>query len=215
LLKATTGARDLEVGIDLLKQWEKQGPARVKSSAEKARRLVESSSRREKKKAAHSLDTLRNRVDKLPRRLNRFLSHSPKEMTDIPLVSLLNSVIHDELDQFESRWRQAKRSKQPDDLHRLRVAGKRARYLLEPLRENYPEAAAMVGKFKKIQQDLGDWHDLQVMEETLEKFSDESKELARSLKPVLTYCRQQRRQSLQRITKHWLRRAPIQPILLS
>jgi CHAD domain-containing protein/CYTH domain-containing protein len=46
--------------------------------------------------------------------------------------------------------------------HRTRIAGKRVRYTLEPFRPELPLAAKVVTRLKRLQDDLGDMHDLHV-----------------------------------------------------
>jgi CHAD domain-containing protein len=45
-----------------------------------------------------------------------------------------------------------------ETLHQYRIAGKRARYVAE-LAGNSPEAQALVGQLKSMQDGIGDWHD--------------------------------------------------------
>jgi CHAD domain-containing protein len=56
-------------------------------------------------------------------------------------------------------------------LHALRIAGKRCRYLVEPFAELSPEAADLVRHFKRLQDCLGERHDLAVLGEALNKAS--------------------------------------------
>jgi len=77
---------------------------------------------------------------------------------------------------IERAWRRLRRRGRavgegaPDaDLHRLRLDGKRLRYLLELFRSLLPpaEAARLVKRLKKLQDSLGDFHDAAVQEELL------------------------------------------------
>jgi CHAD domain-containing protein len=71
-------------------------------------------------------------------------------------------------DAFREAVSTARGSLKPEDLHGARVAGKRLRYILETSDE------LQIGSFKRriarmraIQQALGGWHDLEVLEETV------------------------------------------------
>ena len=60
-------------------------------------------------------------------------------------------------------------------LHRLRIAGKKLRYLLEFFNSLFPqtEMQILIKKLKKLQDNLGDYHDLAVHQEILEKFKEQ------------------------------------------
>jgi CHAD domain-containing protein len=51
--------------------------------------------------------------------------------------------------------------------HRLRIAGKRLRYLLEPFTEDSAPAASAVARLKRFQDLLGDYHDIVVLRQRL------------------------------------------------
>ena len=53
-------------------------------------------------------------------------------------------------------------------IHSVRIAAKRVRYLIEVIREfNVPGAAQTLARLRALQQLLGDWHDLEVMEQMM------------------------------------------------
>jgi len=62
-----------------------------------------------------------------------------------------------------------------EQLHRLRIAGKKLRYLLEFFYSLFSqvEMKLLIKKLKKLQDDLGDYHDLTVQQEMLEKFKEQ------------------------------------------
>lgn len=68
-------------------------------------------------------------------------------------------------------------------VHEARIAGKRLRYLLEPLRAGPGPARALVKSMKGLQDALGELHDLHVLEGTLETaLAEASAEKARALR---------------------------------
>lgn len=76
--------------------------------------------------------------------------------------------LHESLRRAVMRWHatlvRAKEKRSPKDLHRLRIAAKRFRYRAELLSElGDVTAKAMVKSLKRLQQELGDWHDRQVL----------------------------------------------------
>lgn len=60
-------------------------------------------------------------------------------------------------------------------LHRLRITGKKLRYLLEFFNSLFPQAQMqiLIKKLKKLQDNLGDYHDLAVHQEMLKKFAEQ------------------------------------------
>ena len=60
-------------------------------------------------------------------------------------------------------------------LHQLRIAGKKLRYLLEFFNSLFPqtEMQILIKKLKKLQDNLGDYHDLVVHQEMLKKFEEQ------------------------------------------
>jgi CHAD domain-containing protein len=53
------------------------------------------------------------------------------------------------------------------EAHAARIAAKRLRYLLEPLSPRVPRVRALVGRLKRLQDVLGNLHDMQVMTEEI------------------------------------------------
>jgi CYTH domain-containing protein len=68
------------------------------------------------------------------------------------------------------------------ETHRARIAGKRLRYALEPLRRDVPEVEALVERLKGLQDALGDLHDAAVLAEAITTaMADAAAEQARRL----------------------------------
>ena len=65
----------------------------------------------------------------------------------------------------------AKQQAEPEQIHGLRIAGKRLRYRVELLAElGNSDAKTRIKALKALQDQLGDWHDRQVLLETAGKF---------------------------------------------
>jgi CHAD domain-containing protein len=60
-------------------------------------------------------------------------------------------------------------------LHQLRIAGKKLRYLLEFFNSLFPQTQMqiLIKKLKKLQDNLGNYHDLAVHQEMLKKFAEQ------------------------------------------
>jgi CHAD domain-containing protein len=56
----------------------------------------------------------------------------------------------------------------PSELHRLRIAAKRVRYLLEAVTEmGFGDATQALAWLRSLQDRIGDWHDLEALEEAI------------------------------------------------
>jgi CHAD domain-containing protein len=69
---------------------------------------------------------------------------------------------------METQVAQSHRDPSAAVIHSVRIAAKRVRYLIEVIREfNVPGAAKALTRLRTLQQLLGDWHDLEVMEQMM------------------------------------------------
>jgi len=69
---------------------------------------------------------------------------------------------------IETQVAQSHRDPSVAVIHGVRIAAKRVRYLIEVIREfNVPGAARTLARLRVLQQLLGDWHDLEMMEQMM------------------------------------------------
>lgn len=69
---------------------------------------------------------------------------------------------------FETQITRSHSDRRARVIHSVRIAAKRLRYLIEVVREfNVPGSAEMLGWLRTVQQHLGDWHDLEVLEQMM------------------------------------------------
>ncbi|MBI3935314.1 MAG: CHAD domain-containing protein [Acidobacteria bacterium] len=69
---------------------------------------------------------------------------------------------------FEERLRQSQQEPSAAALHAVRIAAKRLRYLIEAMAEmGVAGSKQAVDCLRQIQEQLGDWHDLEVMEQAM------------------------------------------------
>jgi CHAD domain-containing protein len=105
---------------------------------------------------------------------------------------------------MESAWRDfvekvdgSHRQPQPSTLHRVRIAAKRLRYLVEVMEAfEVPGSSETVAWLRALQQHLGDWHDLEVMESMLTEMISRPKFIRNHLEmasAVLALIRRHRR----------------------
>jgi len=76
--------------------------------------------------------------------------------------------IDQRLAEFQALAAQAHATTHPQELHQLRIAAKRLRYLLEIVSSlGYGDASRALVSLRSIQDRIGDWHDLEALEEEI------------------------------------------------
>lgn len=70
--------------------------------------------------------------------------------------------------ELEARLAAVRTERHQREAHRARIAGKRLRYVLEPLRPALPRLAGIIQRLKGLQDVLGDMHDADVLHQTIE-----------------------------------------------
>ncbi len=93
--------------------------------------------------------------------------------------------------------------------HQTRIAGKRLRYVLEPLEADTPRGKSAVAALRRLQDDLGDLHDLDVMLELIEAESaeldpDEPAVARAELAAFGDYVRHRRDRTFAAVQRTWL-----------
>jgi CHAD domain-containing protein len=72
------------------------------------------------------------------------------------------------LAEFQALAAQSHPTNNPAELHQLRIAAKRVRYLLEVVSEmGYGDASRALAWLRTLQDRIGDWHDLEALEEEI------------------------------------------------
>lgn len=80
----------------------------------------------------------------------------------------LTSALESTWGRFEDQIERSHREARPEIIHGARIATKRLRYLLEVFHEfGVPGSADALVCLRQLQKDLGDWHDLEVLEQTV------------------------------------------------
>jgi CHAD domain-containing protein len=70
--------------------------------------------------------------------------------------------------EFQALAAQSHAATRAEELHELRIAAKRVRYLLEIISQmGYGNAARAIGWLRSVQDRIGDWHDLESLEEEI------------------------------------------------
>lgn len=126
-----------------------------------------------------------------------------KEIRKKPCLSLVNKIISKRFDRFITDGDQISDKTDDEQLHKLRIKGKKFRYLLEFFRSFYGgrEIDLFLKHMKKVQDNLGDFNDLSVqiavLNEKLERLKARNKQtilLAAALGSLITRLKQEHRQ---------------------
>jgi CHAD domain-containing protein len=93
-------------------------------------------------------------------------------------------------------------------LHQLRIQTKKLRYSLEPLLA-HEEAAALVAKFKQVQDAIGKWHDWVTLEQLAARYLDPAAESAPLSNALHAHCEREYRHARRtaQTVRSWLSRA--------
>ena len=88
--------------------------------------------------------------------------------------------------EFETQVLESHREPDASKLHGVRIAAKGLRYLIEVVAELKVEGSeAALGWLKRLQQQLGDWHDLEVMEQVMAETVARPKFLRRNVEQAI------------------------------
>ncbi len=80
----------------------------------------------------------------------------------------LTGALESTWNRFEDQIAQSHRHSRPEVIHGARIATKRLRYLLEVFREfEVPGSADALISLRQLQKYLGDWHDLEILEQMM------------------------------------------------
>jgi CHAD domain-containing protein len=143
LRKKAGKVRDLDVQSELLRSLKSPQAAEHKAQLQ---RFLSGERAKRQKKLIKAFD--KETVAELRKRLRRAERdiEIPEKLEPVSVASgLVNQV-------------QSDGPMNEETLHQYRIAGKRARYVAE-LAGNSPEAQALVGQLKSMQDGIGDWHD--------------------------------------------------------
>ena len=163
LRKKAGRVRDLDVQLTSLKNLKAAGKSDQK--AQLSRTLTTERSKREKRLIA-ALD--KEAVRELRKRLKRARRALEFAEGIEPLILALQGL--SEISEDRSPLTQTK-------VHQYRIAGKRARYLIEIAGKD-PKADAVAGNLKHMQDVVGDWHDWLTLTERAEEMFGGVKESA-------------------------------------
>jgi CHAD domain-containing protein/CYTH domain-containing protein len=197
---ATSNAgRDAEVLLEWLAGAIGQLPPRHRSAARWMVRQQQSRRRESSRELQRQLhDAFDVTLQRLDRRLRRYrttvyLDHGPRDAT---LAQKVAERMRKQATRLTALLANIQNVDDDAAIHRARIAGKRLRYLLEPLVDQHPALTELVTTLKRLQDTLGAVHDSHVWGEalhrTLQRAADQE---GRALRRVASGTASKRRQS--------------------
>ena len=179
-LGGVTGpTRDLDVYLLKIDGYEASLPESVRSDLEPLRDFLKRHQRIEQQRLVGELDSARYR--ELIRSWSQFLSEPVKSSAanaDRPIRDLAGERIWRAYRKVWKRGRAIGPETPAQALHDLRINCKKLRYLLEFFRSLYPAARVevLIKALKQLQDNLGDFNDLEVQQDALRLFARQMQE---------------------------------------
>jgi len=169
--------RDLDVFLLRYEDYRQSLPAEFREALEPFGRFLEDHQRIERRRLAEALAAPRYR--QLKRDWAEFLSGNSPEVTppdaEQPVVEVAGKRIRKVLRRAIREGQAISDASPPGDLHELRKTCKKLRYLLEFFQSLYPppKVDRLIRSLKILQNNLGDFQDLQVQSESLQRFAEQ------------------------------------------
>lgn len=137
----------------------------------------------------------------LEHRLRRAATTDPDD-GELTLADVTADRLEGYVRRFARRMATVRALEHQDEAHAARIAGKRVRYLLEPLIASESLAADLLPSFKGIQDLLGDMHDSEVLEQTITRaISDAAIERAERIAETIGSGEGQDRNAVRRLRR--------------
>jgi CHAD domain-containing protein/CYTH domain-containing protein len=166
IARASGASRDLEVQFAWLEARGRKGSDAERIAADWLRpELI----RRAQEAGVSGLAVVRAEFPDARRAVRRALTQRPGNSPDDGelFASVLGKQVIVAGGNLEKRLRRVRTIDDRNQLHRARIAGKRLRYLLEPVAETEAEAAWLVARLKRLQDAIGDMRDAQLFRDRL------------------------------------------------
>lgn len=166
---STNAARDLEVQYLWLQD---HAPKHAKGKDRRQQRLVRTFRRRYRKGLRHVDAAVQQQLPRIARRLDKALAYYCVSVDSEPQhdFSMALATIHALSTSAEGLHHCASRVTSVEDMgdiHHTRVAAKRLRYLLEPLRDSYQTARRAIEHLTALQDTMGELRDASVLQSQL------------------------------------------------
>jgi CHAD domain-containing protein/CYTH domain-containing protein len=169
-LTRTTGVgRDAEVQIEWLARQRLDLERSERAGADWLLRKVRAHKRNYDRAARKTISADFERLEKsLRKRLDRMDETEPK-----PFREAFSELLDEHADRFFKSLTDIRTAEDHGLIHKARIEAKRLRYIVEPLRAVLPEARAVTREMKRVQDLLGQLHDIHLLESALQAAVEE------------------------------------------
>ncbi|NIM61072.1 MAG: CHAD domain-containing protein [Acidobacteria bacterium] len=172
-LGAATGpSRDLDVFLEDMKRYRKKLPEASRPSLDPLIGLIKTDKQGEHQRLVAALESERYRslIGKWRKFLNSPFDLDEAPQSDRPITEVAAARIRSRYDRMIRSGRKIDAREDTEALHRLRIEGKKLRYLLEFFRDEFPPetVSPVISTLKNLQDHLGRFNDLQVQQESVE-----------------------------------------------
>jgi CHAD domain-containing protein len=168
LARATNAARDAEVALAWLEAQADLPPAAMRGHRDLVDRVASDRLQTEHSVEEFLAARLPQVVDRLERQLAYYSLSVPVDgpVVEPSMARVTAKLLRSHAKRFARAVKRARAAHDVSSAHRARIAGKRLRYLLEPLDAD-GRAAAIVGRLTMLQDHLGEFHDAQLLAERI------------------------------------------------
>jgi CHAD domain-containing protein/CYTH domain-containing protein len=171
IARESNESRDAEVQLAWLREQTDRIPADARPGldwfAEHLATRKQKADERFRKRLAKDFDRARAALDEALSSAADQTEDADAEAADQTLSAAVASVIRTQTDQLRLRLGAVRGLRDGAEAHRARVAGKRLRYVLEPVADSIPGATVAVARLKALQDALGELHDAHVLIEAV------------------------------------------------
>ena len=202
LTRATNEARDADVALAWIAPLRPQLLREERPGFDWLRRRLAKRRKTANRSAASALGPqFADVARRLHKRMNGATIRAPDAYRDVFLELL---AVH--AGELRERLAAIAASQDDRDIHRARIQVKRLRYLIEPLRSELDDAArSVVKRLKKIQNLLGELHDMQVLQnELVSARSQATLDRALGIAALSAHARERRLALLGQLRRSWL-----------
>ncbi|HEY2375685.1 MAG TPA: CHAD domain-containing protein [Gemmatimonadaceae bacterium] len=173
----TGDSRDAEVHLEWLREQRAALSARQRRGLNWLIEQIETAKKDNDRavftKSANAFDRARSSLsDNLPVYSAHVDSH--KEASRRQFSAVMAELLHDHVAVLAERLTRVEAFEDEKGAHAARIAGKRLRYLLEPIAEHVEGGADLVSDLSKLQDTFGSWHDVHVFSNTIVRASEDA-----------------------------------------
>jgi CHAD domain-containing protein len=174
IARRTGPARDIDVHLEWVREQRRGGSARQRDGITALMDRLEARRPAATSRALDAADDMDAMHARLARRLAeyRVRVRAPPDEAETRFGVVLARLVRDASDSLRQRLVVVRSPADDDAAHRVRIAAKRLRYLLEPAAASCRGEAAISGELKALQDVVGDLHDTHVFADEIASMDD-------------------------------------------